>query len=374
MTLTGPGVVLGPTYLGPVDGEAGRLVVEGDDLEIIPLLDLLLVLGDCDLVEGGREGDVRLEETLGDRLGDRLGVLILEELLGVVRLGAGLLDVILLGDLLGVVRLGVLLDGVGADLLGDRETDLEELLDGAEEDLLEDEDLEDGLATGCAAAAGELLTIGFDTAGLGAAFTMGLCAEDDGVDFTIDLLAVDLGVAIVVGFESCGGVFAVGREAAGLGVGLETGFGADLTTGLGAGLETGFGVLLTVGFGVGLETGFGAGLGATLGAGLGAGAALGAGLGAGATLGAGLGAGLGTAFGAAFGWRDVGFSFDSFAKAGAMQVVIATASVMRSTFASCCNLMIAMIGLLSRFSGFFIAGQLYSVPSSIYRRRRNRGR
>jgi hypothetical protein len=60
LTLTVPGDVLGPIYLGPVEGELGRLGVGAADLELPPPYDLLPVLGDCDLIEGEREGDVRL--------------------------------------------------------------------------------------------------------------------------------------------------------------------------------------------------------------------------------------------------------------------------------------------------------------------------
>lgn len=74
------------------------------------------------------------------------------------------------------------------------------------------------------------------------------------------------------------------------------------------------------------------------------GAAFGAGFGAGAFWGAGFACG---AAGLA------GLLLGSAAKAGATQVIRAKANAISRTFASCCNLMIDMIGLLSSLSEFF---------------------
>ncbi len=74
------------------------------------------------------------------------------------------------------------------------------------------------------------------------------------------------------------------------------------------------------------------------------GAAFGAGFGAGAFWGAGFACG---AAGLA------GLLLGSAAKAGATQVITAKANAISKAFASCCNFMIDMIGLLSSLSEFF---------------------
>jgi len=319
LTLTDPGVVLGPMvilrFVGEeVDdlgvGEAGR-----DVLRLLEGARLGVDLAGARLgviLDGVRLGALRV----GDRLGVvRLGVLLTGERLGVVRLG-----VLLTGDRLGVVRLGVLLteDRLGVVLPDDREFDFGVLLDVLRVETCEASEVDGALAAGFGVGMG----FGLETA-FGVSLTMGLVAAGFGVALTTGLETASFGVDLTTGLET-----------AGFGVDLTVGlgaarFGVDFVTGLG-------GVALTAGLGAALDAAFVAGLGVALGAGLGA--AFGAGL------------------GAAFAWGAAGLPvllWDFSAKAGATHVIRAKTNAINRTFASCCNLMIDMIGLLSSLSGFF---------------------
>ena len=154
-------------------------------------------------------------------------------------------------------------------------------------------------------------------------------------------------------------------------------FGVDVTTGLVAGalgdaLAAWAGAGAGAAFGVGLGAAWGAGFGAAFGAG--ADGAFAAGLGAalGASAGAALGAGA--CLGSAFAWGAAGLPgllLDSSAKAGPRQVINAKVNAISRVFAACCDLIVAMIGLLSSLSGFFTCQDIHIQGCrSIYNRRR----
>ena len=335
LTLTDPGVVLGlMVTVRFVDEEFDDFGVGEAGWEIPRLLD------------GARLGDDMVGERLGaDLVGARLGVVAAG-----VRLGALLVE-----EGLGAVRLGVLLleDTLEFVLPYDREVDAVVPLDVLRVDTGEAVEVDGVLAAGWGVVPATGLVSVALSAGFGVDIGVGLEAAC-GVSLTIGLDAAGFGVALTTGLETAGsGVDLTG----GLGA---AGFGVDSTAGLGA---VALGGALTAGLGAafdaGLDAAFGAGSGLAWGAGLGA--ASGAGLGAGACL------------GAAFAWGAAGLAgllLGSSAKAGATQVITAKANAISRTFASYCNLMIDMIGLLSSLSGFFTCqdSQIQGCRS-IYKRR-----